>query len=45
MVYLLMEYVDGMNLRQAMKEERFSPEQAIAWWAANIDKVLHGQCW
>ncbi|MCL2305106.1 MAG: serine/threonine protein kinase [Planctomycetaceae bacterium] len=28
--YLLMEYVDGVNLRQAMQEERFTPEQAIA---------------
>ncbi|MGL6193724.1 MAG: serine/threonine protein kinase, partial [Thermoguttaceae bacterium] len=28
--YLLMEYVDGVNMRQAMREERFTPEQAIA---------------
>ncbi len=28
--FLLMEYVDGVNLRQAMREERFSPEQALA---------------
>ncbi|MGL4942218.1 MAG: protein kinase domain-containing protein [Thermoguttaceae bacterium] len=27
--YLLLEYVDGVNLRQAMREERFTPEQAI----------------
>jgi tRNA A-37 threonylcarbamoyl transferase component Bud32 len=27
--YLLMEYVDGVNLRQAMKLGRFSPEQAL----------------
>jgi serine/threonine protein kinase len=28
--YLLMEYVDGVNLRQAMKAGRFTPEQALA---------------
>ena len=28
--YLMMEFVDGVNLRQAMREERFTPEQAIA---------------
>ena len=28
--YLLMEYVDGVNLRQAMKAGRFSAEQALA---------------
>lgn len=28
--YLLMEYVDGVNLRQAMHAGRFSPEQALA---------------
>jgi len=28
--YLLMEFVDGVNLRQAMKAGRFSPEQALA---------------
>ncbi|MCB1066181.1 MAG: serine/threonine protein kinase [Verrucomicrobiae bacterium] len=28
--YLLMEYVDGVNLRQAIKAERFTPEQALA---------------
>ena len=28
--FLLMEHVDGVNLRQAMREERFTPEQAIA---------------
>jgi tRNA A-37 threonylcarbamoyl transferase component Bud32 len=27
--YLLMEYVDGVNLRQAMKVGRFTPEQAL----------------
>ena len=28
--YLLMEYVDGVNLRQAISTERFTPEQALA---------------
>ncbi len=28
--YLLMEYVEGVNLRQAMRSERFTPEQALA---------------
>jgi uncharacterized protein (TIGR03067 family) len=28
--YLLMEYVDGVNLRQAMATNRFTPEQALA---------------
>jgi len=28
--FLLMEYVDGVNLRQAMKADRFTPEQALA---------------
>lgn len=28
--YLLMEYVDGVNLRQAMHSGRFTPEQALA---------------
>jgi tRNA A-37 threonylcarbamoyl transferase component Bud32 len=28
--YLLMEFVDGVNLRQAMKAGRFAPEQALA---------------
>ena len=28
--YLLMEFVDGVNLRQAMKAARFTPEQALA---------------
>ncbi|MEM7383421.1 MAG: serine/threonine-protein kinase [Verrucomicrobiota bacterium] len=27
--FLLMEYVDGVNLRQAMRTGRFSPEQAL----------------
>lgn len=29
-LYLLMEFVDGVNLRQAMRAGRFSPEQALA---------------
>jgi len=28
--YSLMEYVDGVNLRQAMRAGRFTPEQALA---------------
>ena len=28
--FLILEFVDGVNLRQAMREERFSPEQALA---------------
>jgi serine/threonine protein kinase len=28
--FLLMEFVDGVNLRQAMKAGRFTPEQALA---------------
>ena len=28
--YLLMEYVDGVNLRQAMQAGRFTPDQALA---------------
>lgn len=28
--YLLMEYVDGANLRQALRAGRFTPEQALA---------------
>lgn len=28
--YLLMEYVDGVNLRQAMKANQFTPAQALA---------------
>jgi tRNA A-37 threonylcarbamoyl transferase component Bud32/capsular polysaccharide biosynthesis protein len=28
--YLLMEYVDGVNLRQALRAGRFTPEQALA---------------
>jgi serine/threonine protein kinase len=28
--FLLMEFIDGVNLRQAMKARRFTPEQALA---------------
>ena len=28
--FLLMEFMDGVNLRQAMRTERFTPEQALA---------------
>src|SRR5512143_2043679 len=28
--YLLMEFVDGVNLRQALRAGRFTPEQALA---------------
>src|SRR5882672_7079769 len=28
--FLMMEHIDGVNLRQAMKEGRFTPEQALA---------------
>jgi tRNA A-37 threonylcarbamoyl transferase component Bud32/signal peptidase I len=28
--FLLMEYIDGVNLRQAMSTNRFTPEQALA---------------
>lgn len=28
--YLLMEYIDGVNLRQAMQAGRFTPEEALA---------------
>jgi len=28
--YLLMEYIDGVNLRQAMNAGRFTPQQALA---------------
>lgn len=47
--YLLMEYVDGVNLRQAMRAGRFTPEQALAivpgicdaLQAAHAQGVLH----
>lgn len=49
MYYLLMEYVDGVNLRQAMRSERLTPEQAFALVAricdalqfAHEENVLH----
>ena len=28
--YLVMEYVDGVNMRQAMRNEKFTPRQALA---------------
>ena len=28
-LYLVMEFIDGVNLRQAMRGERFTPEQAL----------------
>ena len=28
--YLMMEYVDGVNLREAMSAQKFTPEQALA---------------
>ena len=34
--YLLMEFVDGINLRQAMAAGRFSPEQALESGAWNL---------
>ncbi len=47
--YLLMEYVDGVNLRQAMRAGRFSPRQALkvvpeicgALQYAHVEGVLH----
>lgn len=47
--FLIMEYVDGVNLRQAMKAGRFTPEQALkvvpeicaALQAAHEQGVLH----
>jgi serine/threonine protein kinase len=49
MYYLIMEYVDGVNLRQAMRSERLTPEQAFALVAricdalqfAHEENVLH----
>lgn len=37
--YLLMEYVDGVNLRQAMAAGRFTPEQALAIVPAICDAL------
>jgi tRNA A-37 threonylcarbamoyl transferase component Bud32 len=47
--YLIMEYVDGVNLRQAMRAGRFTPEQALqiipaicdALQSAHSQGVLH----
>jgi len=47
--YLLMEYIDGVNLRQAMGAGRFTPEQALtivpgicdALQAAHAQGILH----
>ena len=38
--YLIMEYVDGVNLRQAMRAGRFTPEQALKIIPA-ICEALH----
>ncbi len=38
--YLLMEFVDGVNLRQAMKAGRFTPDQALAV-VPKICEALH----
>ena len=37
--YLLMEYVDGVNLRQAMRARRFTPAQALALVPAVCDAL------
>ncbi len=37
--YLLMEHVDGVNLRQAMQAGRFTPEQALAIVPAICDAL------
>lgn len=37
--YLMMEYVDGVNLRQAMSAGRFTPEQALAIVPAICDAL------
>jgi serine/threonine protein kinase len=47
--YLLMEFVDGVNLRQAMKAGRFTPAQALAivpkiceaLHVAHVEGILH----
>src|SRR5262245_9786093 len=47
--YLLMEFVDGVNLRQAMKVGRFTPSQALAivpkiceaLQVAHLEGILH----
>lgn len=44
--YLIMEYVDGVNLRQAMRAGRFTPEQALAIVPGICDalQTAHEQC-
>jgi serine/threonine protein kinase len=37
--YLIMEYVDGVNLRQAMEAGRFTPEQALSLIPALCDAL------
>ncbi len=37
--YLMMEYVEGVNLRQAMRAGRFTPEQALAIIPALCDAL------
>ena len=39
--YLLMEYVEGVNLRQAMRTERFTPEQALVIVPAICDALSY----
>ena len=43
--YLIMEFVDGVNLRQAMRAGRFTPEQALTIIPAICDALqfAHGQ--
>lgn len=43
--YLVMEHVDGVNLRQAMQAGRFTPEQALAVVPSLCDALqfAHGQ--
>jgi serine/threonine protein kinase len=43
--YLMMEFIDGVNLRQAMSAGRFSPEQALAIVPAICDalQTAHAQ--
>lgn len=39
--YLIMEYVDGVNLRQAMRAGRFTPEQALHIIPAMCDALQY----
>ena len=39
--YLIMEYVDGVNLRQAMRAGRFTPEQALGIIPAICDALQY----